>query len=273
MNNAGVSLRISVLGCGWLGLPLLTHLVQDGHQVAGSSRNPATLAAITAAGGKAFYLDLPEPPPRAFLENADILIITLPPGGRRLGAAARADYLERLAALQPWLNRANTPHVIYTSSTGVYGAATGTVDEAHITTPHTHSGIAVAAVEDWLRRQAAPLSILRLAGLLGPGRHPGNFFGGKDRPIPNGDAPVNLVFLEDVMAAFRIMIKQGLPQGIFNVCAESHPAKGAYYVTASADLGLSIKEVIPGGKEGKSIDSTRLRALGWQPAYDDLRYP
>ncbi|MEM9528579.1 MAG: NAD(P)H-binding protein, partial [Bacteroidota bacterium] len=233
MIQTNPSLRISVLGCGWLGLPLLTRLVQDGHQVAGSSRNLATLSAITAAGGEAFLLDLPQPPPTAFLDNTDLLIITLPPGGRQLGPDARKHYLAKLEALMPWLKQAVIPHVIFTSSTGVYGAATGEVTENHPLAPSTHSGQAVVAAEAWLQQQISALTILRLAGLIGPGRHPGKFFGGNGRPIRDGDAPVNLVMREDVIEAFRILIKKKLPENIFNVCANQHPAKGTYYSAAS----------------------------------------
>lgn len=273
MKQTITPLRISILGCGWLGLPLLTRLIEDGHQVSGSSRNSATLAEITSAGGMAFPLDLPDTIPAAFLENADLLIITIPPGGRQLGAATRTLYLEKLKALQPWLNQPIAPHVIYTSSTGVYGVAQGEVAEDYPLAPNTNSGVAVAAAEGWLLEQVAPLTILRLAGLLGPGRHPGNFFGGKDRPLKDGDAPVNLVLLEDVIEAFRTLIKRKLPEGIFNVCAASHPTKGTYYSEASIALGLSVKTIIPGGKTSKIIDSTKLRALGWQPLHDDLKRP
>jgi len=39
-------------------------------------------------------------------------------------------------------------------------------------------------------------TVIRLAGLIGPGRNPARFFAGKTN-IPNGNAPVNLIHLDD----------------------------------------------------------------------------
>jgi len=261
-------LRITIIGCGWLGLPLLQALVTDGHTVRGTSRNQDTLDAIAEAGGIPHFLDLPQPPPKELLEGIDLLIIALPPGGRRLGRKATEHYLACLSVFQPWLVVESSPHVLFTSSTGVYGAATGVVTEETPLTPETHSARAVAAAEAWLTTQPAPLTILRLAGLTGPGRHPGRFFGGRDRPIPQADAPVNLVLQADVIAAVRTLLPQRLPTGVFNVCAAAHPTKGEFYTAAAHQMGLTVAGAESGGATGKIISSESLRQLGWQPTCD-----
>ncbi|MEO0732211.1 MAG: NAD(P)H-binding protein, partial [Bacteroidota bacterium] len=200
--------NITLLGTGWLGLPLLRALVADGHRVAGSGRQPERLRAITEAGGQAFAIDLPGPIPQAFLKECDCLIITLPPRGRQLGADAADQYLAALRSLPPLTHLSQ---LIYTSSTGVYGNQPGLVNEATPRQPATHSARAVAAAEDWLRANHPAVTILRLAGLIGPGRHPGNFFGGRSRAIPDGDAPVNLVHRQDVIAAIRLVLSEPSP--------------------------------------------------------------
>lgn len=266
-------LSISLLGCGWLGLPLLKSLVADGHRVRGSSRNPDTLKAIQAAGAEAFNIDLPQALPPAFTAGCDVLIFTLPPGGRQLGALAAAQYLEQLSSLGSWLKLPAGPAVIYTSSTGVYGETQGLVTEKTSPRPATHSSTAVLAAEAWLAATGCPLTILRLAGLIAPDRHPGRFYGGRDRPIPQADAPVNLVHRDDVIAAVRLLLgRTDLGSDTYNVCAAAHPTKGDFYAAAAAALGLKIAGRDRGGADGKIISSAKLRAIGWQPGRDDLGF-
>lgn len=269
MEETSRPLTISILGCGWLGLPLLRSLTKAGHQLRGSSRSPETLLAIKAAGGVPFQIDLPGEVPKAFYREAQVLIITLPPGGRSLGPSATEVYLQKLASIAPIMEMPAAPHVIYTSSTGVYGEETGRVDELSPLRPSTHSGRAVLAAEKWLLSYPA-VTILRLAGLIAEDRHPGRFYGGRDRPIPNADAPVNLIHREDVISAVHLVLKKALPKGIFNVCAASHPPKGKFYSAAAASINLPILGCKDGGSGGKVISSRKLRKLGWAPRHDKL---
>ncbi len=263
-------LNISILGCGWLGLPLLKSLVADGHTVKGSSRNPATLAAITAAGGEAFRINLPEKLPAGFTDECDVLIFTLPPGGRKFGEDAPKKYLEQLLSLAEWLSLPDGPAVIYTSSTGVYGNAEGVTTEESPTLPNTHSSRAVLKAEAAFASIRCPLIVLRLAGLVAEDRHPGRFFGGKDRPIPLADAPVNLVHRDDVIAAIKLCLSNNRTPVTYNVCAAAQPTKGDFYTRAANALGLVVKGTETGGEEGKVINSDKLRARGWKPVWDDL---
>lgn len=284
-------LNISILGCGWLGMPLLESLVTAGHKVSGSSRDLDKLVAIQKAGAKAFLVDLPKEIPSEFVEGCEVLIVTLPPQGRRLGDKTTDDYVGKLIALHEYLDREQQPKVIFTSSTSVYGAAKKHVTERTPTRPVTYSGKAVDAAERVLRKLIPGMVILRLAGLIGPGRHPGRFYGGRERPVPEADAPVNLVHRDDVIGAILILLERYLflemdfskaddsvqrlfemkaeyLQPVFNVCAFAHPTKRDFYTAAAGPL--KIAGFSPGGADGKVIDSSKLRALGWQPKWDDL---
>ncbi|MBW6351747.1 hypothetical protein, partial [Pseudomonas aeruginosa] len=64
--------------------------------------------------------------------------------------------------------------------------------------PQTASGQVLKELEDWLHNlPGTSVDILRLAGLVGPSRHPGRFFAGKS--APDGQHVVNLVHLQDVV--------------------------------------------------------------------------
>ena len=263
-------LNISILGCGWLGLPLLKSLVAAGHNVKGSSRKQETRAEIKTAGGEPFEIDLPQEIPAAFLDDCHLLIWTLPPRGRALGEAAFSHYSNCLFSLNSWVNNPwKSNHVMFMSSTGVFGDAKGVVSENTPFAANTISARILSSSIYWLRNSYARTDVLHLAGLIGPGRHPGRFYGGRDRLIPNADAPVNLVHQDDVIAAVKLIMEEN-DADTYNICAAAHPAKGDFYTAAAKSLGLEIAGVIPGGAGGKVIDSSKLRALGWQPKWDDI---
>ena len=78
-------MKISILGCGWLGLPLACELVNKGDQVNGSTRDPDKIGQIKEQGINPFLLELS---PEMICENADeffdseILILNIPPARR-----------------------------------------------------------------------------------------------------------------------------------------------------------------------------------------------
>ncbi len=251
---------MAILGTGWLGLPLAGKLVED-QAVHATYRTSSNRKEIVAAGAVPHLVDLPVDAAAlpALLENVAVLIVTLPPGGRRHGAATTAHYLNTLAPLRPFLADL---HLIYTSSTGVYGKeATGIVTEDSPLAPDSHSSRAVAAAEAFFLRNANKCTILRLGGLYGPGRDPVRFFR-RVEAIPDGDAPVNMVHLDEVLEAMRFIVKSGTT-GIFNVCSAQHPTKRDFYGSLYAAAGLPPKKVLSGGSSGKRIDSLKLRRLGW----------
>ena len=263
---------VGILGAGWLGLSLATELRAAGFSVRASARSDDKLTALRKDHNLSFFrVDLPTILPRAFFAGLDYIIITLPPGGRRLGAATTRDYTDRLRSLAPFLRAPSNPKVFFCSSTGVYGEASGRVDELTPVAPTTHSSRAVVAAEALLERMTDRLTILRLAGLVGPDRHPGTFFGGKKFALRQSDAPINLVHRYDVIAAFKLLMARNAPTGVYNVCATAHPPKASFYGAAAGAMNLEIQALEPGGADGKTVDSERLRQLGWQPKHDDLK--
>ncbi|WP_146088772.1 Rossmann-fold NAD(P)-binding domain-containing protein [Neolewinella xylanilytica] len=252
---------MAILGTGWLGLPLAAAWAEE-NRVHGSFRSEATRDRLVACGAVPFKLDLPGDAKGlpAFLEEVTTLVVALPPGGRKHGAATTERYLDTLAPLQPFLSGV---HLIYTSSTGVYGkSATGLVTENTSVAPDTHSSRAVVAAENFFVRYSGKCTLLRLAGLYGPDRDPVRFYRNAEA-IPDGDAPVNMVPLEGVLQAIDLVAKSGTT-GIFNVCSARHPSKRTFYGSLYAAAELPAKEFFPGGADGKRIESSKLRQLGWQ---------
>lgn len=76
--------------------------------------------------------------------------------------------------------------------------------------------------------------ILRLAGLVGPGRHAGRFLSGK-KQVKGAHQSVNLVHLDDVIfSCDRATACSNEGGRLYNLCAPIHPKKKDFYSRVAA---------------------------------------
>ncbi|MGL4220781.1 MAG: NAD(P)-binding domain-containing protein, partial [Shewanella sp.] len=72
---------VSVIGCGWFGLPLAKALLSQGYRVKGSKRTQDGVESLAGLGIEAFRFDLEdEAPLPASLLDAQVVVINIPPG-------------------------------------------------------------------------------------------------------------------------------------------------------------------------------------------------
>jgi nucleoside-diphosphate-sugar epimerase len=257
--------KLSVLGCGWLGLPLARELVTRGHSVRGSVTHADKLAALAEAGVRGHRLELtpaPEGDAEGFFE-AETLIITLPPKRREPGVETR--YPAQLAAVL-----AATPletHIIFTGSTSVYPELNRTVTEEDAGGEIGPSGRAVLAAEGLLRERGA--TVLRLAGLYGYDRQPGRSLAGRD--VQGGDARVNLVHRDDVLRVLLKVVETPIRDTTLNVCTDRHPTRRAVYTRQAERYGFAPPRfVAPHERAYKLVSSEKLKGqLGFSFRYPD----
>lgn len=258
-------MKLSVLGCGWLGLPLAQELVRRGHQVKGSVTRAEKLGALAAAGVRGHRLELTpglEGDTEGFFD-ADALLITLPPGRREPGVEARypAQLKAALEATPPGTR------IVFTGSTSVYPELNRTVREADAGGEISASGRAILAAEAILRDRGA--TILRLAGLYGYDRQPGRRLAGRE--VNGGDARVNLVHRDDVLRVIVQVLEARVQNVTLNVCADHHPTRREVYSRQAERLGLEPPRFTqPHAQDYKCVSSEALRAqLGFTFRYPD----
>ena len=263
-------MRIGIIGCGWLGLPLGRALVARGHEVVGTTTTPDKLVKLAAAGIEGYLLDLNTAIPddtRAALSGCQRLFVNIPPGRGYADIVTRyPDWMWRLSRL----NNARMDRWLLAGTTGVYGAVKGKVTEETPAQPVRASGKAVRAAERVLSEELGEkLVVARLAGLVGGRREAGRFLAGKQE-VPNGDAPVNLVHRADVIAlVIRLLEAETLAHDCYHICADAHPEKKVLYPERARRLGLQAPTFLNGGEAEKWIDNARIKA-----AFDyAFRYP
>ncbi|MEM6966873.1 MAG: SDR family oxidoreductase, partial [Bacteroidota bacterium] len=231
--------KISIIGCGWLGFPLAERLIAAGFSVKGSTTTQGKIPLLTKAGIRTFLIHLSDALYKKTTEpffQSELLIINVPPRGRRPDVET-AHPLEIKKLLEA-AHRGDIQKIIFCSSTGVYGNDKKIASEDHLPHPASASGRALVKVENHLRSLTHFKStIVRLAGLVGGERKPGRFLAGKEN-IPNGNAPVNLVYREDCIEAILQIILQNKWNEIYNVCADEHPTRRDFYTEQAKLLGL-----------------------------------
>ena len=114
-------MRVLIVGCGYVGVPLGAELVRLGHEVFGLRRNPAAEAELKAAGIQPLVGDVTRPETLAKLpRDFDWVVNCVAAGGD--AENYREVYLQGTRNLIEWLAPNPPKKFVYTSSTSVYGA-------------------------------------------------------------------------------------------------------------------------------------------------------
>jgi len=251
---------ISILGCGWLGLPLAEHLIVEGYSVKGSTRSQNDISKLESRGIDPYILVL-DPELRgekseSFFDS-QILIINFPPERRE----DIVRYHKRQAlSLVHRIRHSSIEKVIFVSSTSVYPDLNREVTEDDAKSPSKLSGQALLNFESLLNQYTEfSTTILRFAGLIGYDRKPGRFLSGKKEVI-NGDAPVNLIHRDDCINIICKVIENDLWGKVYNACSDLHPKRRDYYISAAARLGITPPEFAESEDYSfKIINSDRLK--------------
>lgn len=219
-------MKISVIGCGWLGLPLAAALAESGHKVLGSTTQESKFESLISKGIKPvlFKLD-PMPTGKAFnaLFKADLLIINIPPGRRK---NTPEHYEEQIKYLKYLLGESVVFKVIFISSTSYYPNAGELVDTKTSFNFEKGSSRAVVKGEGQISEISQDLVILRCGGLMGMDRIPGKWFAGK--PTSGADTPVNYIHQKDIIKIIQEMVVNWPSKNkreIFNLVSPDHPKR------------------------------------------------
>lgn len=255
---------VSVVGLGWLGLPLALHLKQQGWAVKGTKQTEDHVPTMKKMGIDCYLFTLAQDEFPAEIVQAEALVINIPPNATNV-----AHYGAGIKRLISHGILQKVRHTLFVSSSSVFPQQEGVFDEQSLTVESDVSSQALIELETWLLSLDITCDILRLAGLFGQARHPVKYLAGKT-DLTAGSQPVNLVHLNDVIGAIELLLNHPQGQRIFHLCAPSHPTRDTYYTQAAKRLGLPLPHF---AKESKGIqriiDGSKIcRELGFQYQYD-----
>jgi nucleoside-diphosphate-sugar epimerase len=258
---------ISILGCGWLGLPLAKFLLKNGYSVKGSTPTPEKIS-VLAENGITPYRILLNPEINsdfnAAFFNSEVLIVNFPP-------KRREDIEEfhplQFKALVEQLKISSVKKVVFISSTSVYANSNGIITENDNQIPEKNSGKALRCVEDMLlSQQNFKTSIIRFGGLIGYDRKPGRFFS-KMKNAVEGETPVNLIHQDDCIQIIAHVIDKGLWGEIYNACCPEHPTRKEFYTEAAKIGGFELPQFVTAQSSFKIISSAKLEEANYKFKY------
>ena len=255
----GKKKTIAVLGCGWLGLPLAEKLLALGHTIKGSTTSEDKLETLDVKGIQAYLVQCEEDNClglEKFVENVDVLILTLPPGLRQ-NSERRFDLV--IKNLAENILHSNIKHLIFISSTSVYGKLTGNIDENSMPRPFSESGKQLLKCEELLLSATQyHTTVLRFGGLIGPNRHP-VFSLAKRDAIVNPEGEINLIHLEDCINCLLAVIEKQKENSVFNAVTPFHPDRKSYYNTMAEKAGISLPSFIVTSDPNRRILSNKIQ--------------
>lgn len=269
-----MGIKTSILGCGWLGLPLAKSLFSKGYEVKGSTTSESKLEMLKDAGILPFQIQLEEHQiignMEDFLKETDVLIIDIPPGLRKaISPTLEMTFVNKIKNLIPYIEKSSIQKVIFVSSTSVYGDGFPIVEITEETKPNpdTESGKQLAITETLL--QSNPhfkTTVIRFGGLLGEDRHPIKFLAGRTN-VENPDAPVNMIEREDCIGIIEKSLDFARDDKwewnqVFNAVAPQHPTRKEYYHKKAQILNLPLPIFAENlESKGKMISSKKVETI------------
>jgi nucleoside-diphosphate-sugar epimerase len=245
-------MNLVVLGAGWLGSALIQHAQQQHWQVQGTSRSHASDPSVI----RQFVIQESE-----LLHSVDLKdaywVCAIPPRARH----AESNYLETLTAGLQLAQQLGCKGFLLCSSTGVYAETEGVYcEQSELDSQTARKKILIAAEDQVLQ---AGGKVLRLAGLVGPNREPGQFVAGKELKS-SSQAVVNMVHQQDVVAAISLLLAQWQhADDIYNLCHPWHPTREVYYQQKCAQLGTQPSTFASDQAIARIIDGSAIEALGF----------
>ena len=248
--------KISILGCGWLGMSLAKQLVKKGFIVKGSTTSSSKLDLIKRTGAEPFLFDIEQNTDNNEFLNSDILII-----------AITSKNVEAYKNLIHQVEQSTIQKVLFISSSSVYPFNNDIVNE------ETKTIISPLSIIEGLFKNNSQFSttILRFGGLFDELRHPGKFIK-RASQLENANGIVNLIHKTDCITCIQEIINQNAWNKIFNACSDSHPTREEFYTQQMLNLQLEEpifkQTVLP---KYKIVSSKKIKQqLNIQFQFEDL---
>ena len=279
-------MRVLIVGCGYVGLPLGVELVRQGHEVFGLRRSTAAEAELKRAGITPLLADITQPESLKKLPRDFDWVVNCTASGGGGADDYRKIYLEGNRNLVAWLALSPPKKFIYTSSTSVYGQNDGSVvTEESPAEPEAPTAKVLAEAEQFLisaSQNNFPAIILRVAGIYGPARGHSfkQFLRGEAHVEGDGARFLNMIHRDDVIGVIIAALERGTPGEIYNAADNEPVSQRNFFEWLAAELQKPLPPRVTadaeaGRKRGvtnKRIGNAKLRAeLKYEFKFPDFR--
>lgn len=265
--------KVLIIGCGDVGGRLAVLLAEAGHEVFGVRRSAFSLPGVQALAG-----DVTDPASLHFPAGLDAVFVVLTPG--ESGAEAyRRVYLEGTRHILQALAGQKLQRLFWVSSSSVYGQDDGSwVDESAPAQAETATAQVLLAAEQLLENTQWPATVVRFAGIYGPGRLRLLHWVRSGREVQvEPPAWTNRIHVEDCAALLAFLFEQqltGTNLASLYIGVDAEPTPQHEVLDWLADrMGLPrVARVFrPGTGSNKRLSNRRILTLGFRMQYPGYR--
>lgn len=264
--------RIAILGAGYVGTALATAAAARGDEV-WAVRRSATESELD--GVRWLRADITRGDVVALPDQLDAVVLTIAPGG----SGDYAGTYPPAASAAVALARSTGAAFVYTSSTGVYGGTGG--EWVTEDSPRNGAGPgndALRTAEDIVLASGLhSATVLRVAGIYGPGRDPRSRMRNAALLPQRGAYWSNLAHRDDIVSAIlHVLSQRDASAPVFNV-SDGAPTLAADVARwLAAQRGDDPDALVFGNDEQRSrndqrVSNARLVEHGWTPQYPTFR--
>jgi nucleoside-diphosphate-sugar epimerase len=276
-------MNILIAGCGYVGRRLATALLKRDYALHALTRSQARAQCLNEHGVPTRALDFDEghDEGRIELSPSSVIVYFVPPPPRGVQDPCLSAFLQSLNAAPE--------HIVLISTTGVYGDCGGAwINEAAPLKPQVDRARrrvdAEQRLASWCKTHGVTSTILRVAGIYGPGKLPRARLEQQTPVLAESESPYsNRIHVDDLVTACIAALET---PGVFHL-SDGHPSTMTDYFNHVADAlqlprppQLSAaqaaqqlsSEMMGYLAESKRLDISRMRdVLGVNPQYTDLR--
>ena len=268
---------VGIIGAGWLGEVLAKTLLSRGFSIQTTSQSAERIEHLQESQIPVERFVLPfdfsqDDIASINVFSKEVLVVCIPPQLKK----GRTDYPLKIENIVKGAELGQVKHLILLSTTAIYNGLSGKVSESSELAYDAEKVAILAEAENKALAFNGRSSILRLAGLIGPNRHPGGFFK-RGRTLKDPDVAINLIHQRDVVELVMGLLQSDTCEGVYNGVSNTHMSKGEFYHLASQSLNADEKPIIKNNKRiekkvtGKIVIGDKIRTdLQYQFCFDDL---
>jgi nucleoside-diphosphate-sugar epimerase len=277
-------MRVLIVGCGYVGLPLGAELLRQGHVVFGLRRSAPEQ--LSAAGLVPLQADIAHAEALGKLPPDFDWVVNCAASGGGGPDDYRRLYWQGTRNLISWLGASPLRKFVYTSSTGVYGQNDGSVvTEDSPAKPESPTAQVLVEAEELLlaaARKGFPAVVLRAGGIYGPGRGHAfkQFLRGEAQIEGAGARIMNMIHRDDLIGGIIAALKQGRPGEVYNAVDDEPVSQRAFFTWLAAELKRPLPPSVAAdedswrqrGLTNKRVSNAKLRTrLEYQFKYPNYR--
>jgi nucleoside-diphosphate-sugar epimerase len=226
---------VSILGCGWLGLPIAKELVRNNFSVKGSTTSTEKIESLQKSGIEAFNIKLnPHFEGSVDFFNSENLVINIPPKAKTMGEDYHLEQVKGI--LMQCQDTIQLKKIVFISSTSVYPNV-----EQEMTEEDADGNHLLVKAENLIREFCVQSSrnflILRLGGLMGYDRNPCKYFTEK---TSEDTSRVNYIHRDDAVGALVSLLNEDIHNEIFNIVSPKHPTRAEIWANCGGKSGAIL---------------------------------